>query len=60
MVFPHDPALVYLEQSISGLFLEEEPEITHYDRVFSAVRNAALSHAETVAFLESKLSTDQK
>lgn len=60
MRFPHDPSLVYLEQSISGLFLEEEPEIEHYDRVFSAVRRIALSPAQTVAFLESKLDPDQK
>lgn len=60
MVFPHDPSLVYLEQSISGLFLEEEPEIEHYDEVFSAVLDIALSPTETVAFLESKSSTDQK
>ncbi|WP_285731736.1 helix-turn-helix transcriptional regulator [Nocardiopsis sp. ATB16-24] len=60
MVFPHDPSLVYLEQSISGMFLEEEPEIAHYGQVFSAVRNIALPPAETVAFLESKLSSDQK
>ena len=56
----HDPSLVRLEQSISGMLLEEEPEIAHCGQVFSAVRNIALPPAETVAFLESKLSSDQK
>ncbi|MDE3723042.1 DUF5753 domain-containing protein [Nocardiopsis sp. N85] len=59
MVFPHDPTLVYLEQSLSGLFLEEEPEIEHYEKVFAAALEYTLSPAETVAFLKDKLSTDQ-
>lgn len=59
MRFPHDPAIVYLEQSISGLFLEEEPEVAHYTKVFESVLNAALSPEQTLAFLESKLTTDE-
>jgi hypothetical protein len=55
MEFPHDPPVVYLEQSVSGLFLEEERDLTHYEQVFTAVEGAALSVSDSVAFLEENL-----
>lgn len=57
MVFPNDPSIVYLEQSLSGLFLEDEEEVDHYERLFTAAQAVALTTEETVAFLENKLST---
>lgn len=57
MTFPHDPPTVYLEQSVSGLFLEDPQELGHYEQVFEAVQTAALGSRESVAFLEEKLHT---
>lgn len=60
MAFPHDPSVVYLEQSLSGLFLEEVEEVAHYEKLFAEVQEVALSTGETVAFLETKLRSVQK
>lgn len=57
MDFPHDPSVVYLEQSLSGLFLEEEAEVMHYEKVFAAAKEVALSPADTVSFLEESFSS---
>ncbi|RNL85863.1 transcriptional regulator [Halostreptopolyspora alba] len=55
MEFPNDPAVVYLEQSTSGLFLEDGQELEHYERVCRAVEDLALSADDSVAFLEENL-----
>ncbi|GAA3761579.1 helix-turn-helix transcriptional regulator [Spinactinospora alkalitolerans] len=59
MGFPHDPSVVYLEQSMTGLFLEDQREVEHYERVFAAVEDAALSVDDSVAFLEESLTRSQ-
>ncbi len=53
--FKHDPEVVFLEHSSGGQFLEEEDEIAHHQRLFKATRDVALSKADSVAFLKSKL-----
>ncbi|WP_067975438.1 helix-turn-helix domain-containing protein [Nocardiopsis trehalosi] len=51
MSFPHDPPVVYLEQSLAGMFLEEADELAHYERVWAHVQESALSADDSVAFL---------
>ncbi|MFW6641608.1 helix-turn-helix domain-containing protein [Nocardiopsis algeriensis] len=57
MRFPHDPSVVYLEQTSGGQFLEEPEEVTHHEALFHAVKEVALSRNETVALLESAIRT---
>jgi len=52
MSFPHDLPVVYLEQPLDGLFLEEEQEVQHYERLFTALEKTVLSVEDSVAFLE--------
>jgi hypothetical protein len=59
MGFPHDPSVVYLEQSLNGLFLEDEQEVQHYERLFTALEKTALSVEDSVAFLEEFLARSQ-
>ncbi|MEV5568532.1 helix-turn-helix transcriptional regulator [Spirillospora sp. NPDC052269] len=50
---PSDPDLVYLEQSCSGLVLEDPEEVRHYTLMFGHVTAKALPPAESVAFIAS-------
>ncbi|TDQ49262.1 helix-turn-helix domain-containing protein [Actinorugispora endophytica] len=59
MRFPHDPSAVFLEQSIAGMFLEDSQELEHYERVFAAVEEVALSVEDSVAFLEASLKSSK-
>ncbi|GAA1979839.1 helix-turn-helix transcriptional regulator [Nocardiopsis rhodophaea] len=55
MTFPHDPSVVYLEQSMAGMFLETEEELAHYEALFTDTQDVALSVDASVAFLEAHL-----
>lgn len=59
MEFPHDPSVVYLEQSMTGLFLEDAEEMGHYERVYADVADSAMSPADSVALLETYLEGPQ-
>ncbi|QVQ50101.1 helix-turn-helix domain-containing protein [Spiractinospora alimapuensis] len=51
MRFANDPALVYLEEVRSELFLEEDDEIDHYQRIYDETVEQALTVSESVALL---------
>ena len=44
---PADPAVVYLENQAGSLYLEEEPEIDRYERMFSHLIAKALDPEES-------------
>lgn len=50
--FPDDPPIVYLEQSMSGLLLEEPEELDHYTAVYDYVQATALSVDASRQFIE--------
>lgn len=49
---PGDADVVYLETDTSSLYLEEAPEITRYDEIFSHLRVSALAPRESAAFID--------
>lgn len=56
MRFANDPALIYVEESRSALFLEEDEEINHYQQVYDQTVEQSLTVAESVALLNRYLS----
>jgi hypothetical protein len=59
MGFPSDPKVIYLEQSQTGLFLEEPDEVEHYEHTTALIKEVALSTEDSVAFLEGRLTSPQ-
>lgn len=51
--------LVYLEQRLGGLFLEEESEVASYEDAFVAIKGAALTPSQTQAYLKEQISLNQ-
>ncbi|GAA3740858.1 helix-turn-helix domain-containing protein [Salinactinospora qingdaonensis] len=54
--FPASSPIVYLENDISGLYMETEVEITRYRLVFDLIQDKALSTDDSVSYLEKHLS----
>ncbi|MFI6452155.1 helix-turn-helix domain-containing protein [Streptosporangium amethystogenes] len=52
---PADPALVYIEQAVSGLVLEEVEELAKYAWMFNNLANQALTAEESVTLISSMI-----
>ncbi|GAA0852292.1 helix-turn-helix transcriptional regulator [Streptosporangium amethystogenes subsp. fukuiense] len=52
---PADPALVYIEQAVSGLVLEEAEEIGEYIQMFDSLTAQALAAEESAALISSMI-----